>query len=122
MARWLLCSLGFAPAVALVAAILVDEGPTGEPRASSHFFPVVLWLYDDFAWTCARNSVIFALVVSLGSLVLGVGLRCALDRVWPRGQRLFTRLDPGRRDDRAGFSRAWAQGLATRASELAAPA
>ena len=63
-------------AFALVAAILVDEGPTGEPRASSHFFPVVLFLFDDFAWTCARNSVIFALVVAASSLVLGVGLRC----------------------------------------------
>ena len=89
LARWLLCSLELAPAVALVAAILVDEGPTGEPRASSHFFPVVLWLYDDFAWTCARNSVLFALVVATSSLVLGVGLRCALDRVWPRGRRLL---------------------------------
>ena len=54
-----------------VAAILVDEGPLGEARASSHFFPLVLWLFDDFAWTCARNSVIFALVVSVSSLVLG---------------------------------------------------
>ncbi len=88
LARWLLCSLELAPAVALVAAILVDEGPTGEPRATSHFFPVVLFLFDDFAWTCARNSMIFALVVSTSSLVLGVGLRCALDRVWPRGRRL----------------------------------
>ncbi len=78
-----------APLVALVAAILVDEGPTGEPRASSHFFPVVLFLFDDFAWTCARNSMIFALIVATSSLVLGVGLRCALDRVWPRGRRLF---------------------------------
>ncbi len=71
-----------APAIALVTAILVDEGPTGEARASSHFFPLVLWIFDDFAWTCARNSLTFAVLVSLGSLVLGLGLRCALDRVW----------------------------------------
>jgi ABC-type Fe3+ transport system permease subunit len=85
--RLSLGALQLAPAVALVVAILVDEGPTGEARASSHFFPVVLWLFDDFAWTCARNSVIFALVVSLGSLVLGVGLQCVLARVWARGRR-----------------------------------
>jgi ABC-type Fe3+ transport system permease subunit len=89
MARWLLSALQLAPVFALVAAILVDEGPTGEARASSHYFPLVLWLFDDFAWTCARNSVIFALVVSISSLALGVGLRCALDRVWPRGRPLL---------------------------------
>jgi ABC-type Fe3+ transport system permease subunit len=86
MARWLLGALQLAPAAALVVAILVDEGPSGEARASSHFFPLVLWLFDDFAWTCARNSVIFALVVSVSSLVLGVGLRCALARVWLPGR------------------------------------
>ncbi len=79
---WLLCLMQLAPAIALVTAIMVDEGPTGEARVSSHFFPLVLWIFDDFAWTCARNSLIFAVVVSLGSLVLGLGLRCALDRVW----------------------------------------
>ena len=86
LARGLLRSVQLAPAVLLLAAILVDEGPTGEARASSHFFPLVLWLFDDFAWTCARNSVSFALAVSIISLVLGVGLRRALERVWPRAR------------------------------------
>ena len=40
----------------LLVAILVDEGPSGEARASSHFFPLVLWLFDDFAWTCAARA------------------------------------------------------------------
>ena len=70
----------------MLFAILVDEGPTGEPRLSSHFFPVVLWVFDDFAWTCARNSLIFAIVVSVSSLVVGVGLQAALCRLphWGR--------------------------------------
>ena len=86
LARWLLWSVQFAPFLALLFAILVDEGPTGEPRLSSHFFPVVLWVFDDFAWTCARNSLIFAIVVSVSSLVVGVGLQAALCRLphWGR--------------------------------------
>jgi ABC-type Fe3+ transport system permease subunit len=86
---WLLCFVQLVPACALVAAILFDEGPSGEARASSHFFPVVLWLFDDFAWTCARNSVSFAALVSVCSLLLGVGLECALARVWLRGRSVF---------------------------------
>ena len=84
--RCVLCVLQAAPAAALLVAVLVDEGPTGEARVSAHLFSVVLWLFDDFAWTCARNSVVFALLVSVASLVLGVGLRCALARLasWGR--------------------------------------
>ena len=89
MARWLLRFVQLVPALALLAAILVDEGPSGEARASSHFFPVILWLFDDFAWTCARNSIIFAVLVSLSSLVLGVGLEFALSRVWLRGRSVL---------------------------------
>ncbi len=86
LTRWLFSGLQLAPAVALIAAILLDEGPSGEPRVSAHFFPLVLWLFDDFAWTCVRNSAIFALVVSVASLVLGLGLLCALARLglWAR--------------------------------------
>ena len=87
MARWLLWSLQLAPLFALVAAIRSMKGPREKRGASSHFFPVVLWLFDDFAWTCARNSIIFAGVVSTSSLVLGVGLRCALARLCGRGGR-----------------------------------
>ena len=89
-----------APAVALLVAILVDEGPSGEARASSHFFPLVLWLFDDFAWTCARNSVVFALLVSVASLLLGVGLRCALARLGAWGQTGVRGRGLARRDDR----------------------
>src|SRR5262245_41839365 len=89
VARWLLRFVQFVPAVALLVAVVVDEGPSGEARASPHFFAVALWLFDDFAWTCARNSVVFAALVSVGSLLLGVGLACALGRLGSWGQRGF---------------------------------
>jgi ABC-type Fe3+ transport system permease subunit len=91
--RWLRslarCVLGaalLAPAVALPVAIFVDRGPAGETRFSPHLFPIALWIFDDFAWTCARNSVIFAVVVSLASLVGGVlmGWVIARRRFWGR--------------------------------------
>ena len=104
MARWLLRCFSLRRRSRCWSAILVDEGPTGEARASSHFFPLVLWLFDDFAWTCARNSLIFASLVSVGSLVLGVGLRCALARVWLRGRRP-RRGGPGCRGGLAGLPR-----------------
>jgi iron(III) transport system permease protein len=78
-----------APALLLLVAIMVDQGPAGEARASPHFFAVVLWLFDDFAWTCTRNSIIFAVLVSVASLLLGLGLRCALARLGTWGQRVF---------------------------------
>ena len=72
-----------APAIALAAAIFVDRGPAGEPRLSTHLFPVALWIFDDFSWTCVRNSVIFAALVSVASLVGGVFLG------WFIARRLF---------------------------------
>jgi ABC-type Fe3+ transport system permease subunit len=89
LARWLLSLMQIAPAVALLVAILVDEGPSGEARASPHLFALVLWLFDDFAWACVRNSVVFALLVSVTSLLLGLALRCALARQGAWGQRAF---------------------------------
>jgi ABC-type Fe3+ transport system permease subunit len=72
--------LRFLPALALVVAVVVDRGPGGEVRFSPHLLPAVLWIFDDFAWTCARNSLIFAVVVALASLIAGVGVSWALAR------------------------------------------
>jgi iron(III) transport system permease protein len=85
-ARSVLGLLQLVPAVALILAVCFDRGPAGEPRFSPHAFPVVLWIFDDFAWTCARNSVLFALVISLASLLIGVGLGWLLvrRRFWGR--------------------------------------
>jgi ABC-type Fe3+ transport system permease subunit len=84
--RCLLVLVQAAPLVALFLAVVVDRGPEAEARLSSHLLPLVLWIFDDFAWTCARNSLVFALVVSLASLVLGAGLRSEISRLrsWRR--------------------------------------
>ena len=83
LARSVLGAILLAPAIALAAAIFVDRGPAGEPRLSTHLFPVALWIFDDFSWTCVRNSVIFAALVSVASLVGGVFLG------WFIARRLF---------------------------------
>jgi iron(III) transport system permease protein len=91
--RWLpiaaRCLLGLVQAallLGLLAAVVVDRGPEGEPRLTSHLLPLALWVFDDFAWTCARNSLVFAAAMSLGALALGVALRSQLGslRSWRR--------------------------------------
>jgi len=72
--RGVLVLVLFAPVVSLPLAVLLDRGPSGETRTALHFFPLALWLFDDFAWTCTRNSVIFAIFLSLASLGLGGAL------------------------------------------------
>jgi ABC-type Fe3+ transport system permease subunit len=85
-ARGLVSLIQGLPVVALLVAVACDRGPAGGPRLSLHVFPVVLWIFDDFAWTCARNSVFFGLLVSLLALVVGVGLSwvIARRRFWGR--------------------------------------
>jgi iron(III) transport system permease protein len=61
-----------APAFALVPAAVLDRGAGGTVRPT--LFPLALAALDPFLWDCARNSVTVALCVSLGSLVLGIGL------------------------------------------------
>jgi len=61
-----------APALALVPAAVLDRGAGGAVRPT--LFPLALAALDPFLWDCARNSVAVALCVTLGSLVLGIGL------------------------------------------------
>src|SRR5579883_1305216 len=75
-ARGAVGMLAVLPAIALVLAVLVDRGPDGEPRVS--LFPAALLAWDPYAWTCARNSLIFAGSLTALSLVGGVGLGGAL--------------------------------------------
>ena len=84
-ARWAVGLLTALPAVALVLAVLVDRGPDGELR--DPWFPLALFASDPFAWTCARNSLIFAAAVTIFSLIGGVGLGGILARrtFWSRG-------------------------------------
>src|SRR5438105_3985991 len=77
-ARGILGGLTVVPALAMVLAVLVDRGPSGAVRIS--LFPMALLTLDPFVWTCARNSVIFAVVLTMVSLVVGVGLGWAVAR------------------------------------------
>ena len=92
LARGVLGVVLIAPVVALPLAVLLDRGPDGETRTAPHLFPLALWLFDDFAWTCARNSLIFAGLVSLASLALGgvMGWVVARRPFW--GRRLLRGL------------------------------
>ncbi len=85
--RFVLAIRALSPVVALPLALVLDRGPDGETRVLPHFFALVLWLFGDFAWTCARNSLIFAVLVSLLSLGLGVVLGWVVGdrRFWGRG-------------------------------------
>jgi iron(III) transport system permease protein len=72
LARWAGTGLWvavLAPALALLPAALLDRGPEGTVRPS--VFPLALAALDPFVWDCVRNSATAALVVALGSLVLG---------------------------------------------------
>jgi ABC-type Fe3+ transport system permease subunit len=84
LTRGCLGLLTVVPVVALVLGVFVDRGPAGEARLS--FFPAALLALDPFVWTCARNSLIFAGVVTASSLIVGVGLGCLVSRLrfWGR--------------------------------------
>ena len=72
------------PSVAAWPSSVIDRGPDGEPRIS--VFPIALTVFDPFVWTCTRNSVAVAVLVSAGSLVLGVGLALVAGRWRFRGR------------------------------------
>ena len=72
------------PASGLVAAAVLDRGPSGLVRVSA--FPMALAIWDPFVWDCVWNSVAVASVVAIGSLAVGVGLAriVARWRFWGR--------------------------------------
>jgi iron(III) transport system permease protein len=92
LARCVLTVAVVGPVVALPLAVLFDRGPAGETRTAPHLFPLALWLFDDFAWTCARNSVIFAILVSCAALVIGGALGWLAVRRRFLGQRILRGL------------------------------
>ena len=61
-----------APALALVAAALLDVGPAATVRFS--IFPLALAVYDPLVTTSLWHSVLVAATVAVGSLVVGVSL------------------------------------------------
>jgi ABC-type Fe3+ transport system permease subunit len=84
-ARAVVGSLTVLPAIALVLAVLLDGGPVGAPRDPR--FSLALFASDPFAWTCVRNSLLFATILTVLSLIGGVGLGwiMARRRYWGRG-------------------------------------
>jgi iron(III) transport system permease protein len=67
--------LGFlilAPALALVAAALLDVGPAATVRFS--IFPLALAVYDPLVTTSLWHSLVVAAAVAVGSLIVGVSL------------------------------------------------
>lgn len=75
---WLLRQAFHAPLAALLAATLIDLGPTGLRRFSP--FPLALRVLDPFVWTCAIQSTVFATAVALGSLIVGSALGALIGR------------------------------------------
>lgn len=71
--------------VVLVPAAVLDRSPTGSIRAT--LFPAAVAAFDPFLWNCARNSLVNAAIVTIGSLILGVGLARVTTRwrFWGRG-------------------------------------
>ena len=84
-AAWAPLAILMAPAVAPWFSAFLDRGPDGSVRASA--FPLALALLDPFLLTCARNSVLAAAAIALGSTACGVGLGCLVagDRFRGRG-------------------------------------
>src|SRR5262249_27530768 len=77
-ARGMLGVLATMPSLALVLAVVFDRADEGPVRFSMR--PMALSVLDPFVWTCARNSVIFAVVLTTAMLLVGVGLGWAVGR------------------------------------------
>jgi len=81
ISRALLRFVLVAPLVALFLSVLVDRGSDGDVRLSR--FPLALLAVDPLVPTCARNSIVFAVALSLSSLGLGITMG------WVLGRRSF---------------------------------
>jgi ABC-type Fe3+ transport system permease subunit len=71
-------------------AAFLDRGATGAVRVS--IFPLALTLFDPFVWSCVRNSLLIAGMVSAGSLVIGVVLGFVASTARFRGRSLLWAL------------------------------
>ena len=75
-----------APVLALLPAAVLDIGPRPESRTRFSVFPLALAALDPLIWTSLWNSVAAAVIVAVGSLVIGVALGgvVARFRFWGR--------------------------------------
>ena len=75
-----------APVLALLPAAVLDIGPEPEARTRFSVFPLALAALDPLIWTSLWNSVAVAVIVAVGSLVIGVTLGgvVARFRFWGR--------------------------------------
>src|SRR5208337_3479645 len=75
-----------APILALLPAAVLDIGPAPEARTRFSVFPLALAALDPLIWTSLWNSVAAAVIVAVGSLVIGVALGgvAARLRFWGR--------------------------------------
>ncbi len=84
-----ICVLGLvllAPVAALAIAGLLDIGPPPESPLRISVFPLALTVFDPLVWTSLWNSLVVAVLVACGSLVIGVpvGHVIARWRFWGR--------------------------------------
>ena len=81
-----------APVVALLPSALLDIGPEPESRARFSVFPLALTALDPLIWTSLWNSVAVAVIVAVGSMVIGVTLGTVLARFRFWGRPLLVTL------------------------------
>jgi len=67
-----------APVLALVPAAVTDRGPDGYVRGTALYVALAAW--DPYVWQGLGNSLVVAMAVTLGSLLLGVALAGAVAR------------------------------------------
>ena len=81
-----------APVLALLPTAVLDIGPEPESRARFSMFPLALAALDPLIWTSLWNSVAVAVIVAVGSLVIGVALGGLVARFRFWGRPVFSAL------------------------------
>src|SRR5208337_1311033 len=79
-----------APVLALLPAAVLDIGPALESRTRFSVFPLALAALDPLIWTSLWNSVAVAVIVAVGSLVIGVALGGVVARFRFWGRPVFS--------------------------------
>ena len=94
-ATWVLRLILLTPLAALAVAALIDTGPPPESPVRISAFPSALTLFDPLVWTSFGNSLLMAVLVACGSLVIGVPTAQVLARWRFWGRPLLSLLVMG---------------------------